>query len=149
MGESSSQGSGSLPDRCGRNARAEVLNGSRRLGASYCGLPSSDSRYYRETTQRPTAYFDVCFIPWHGRGHRFDPGQVHQSIQAFSATSLPRLCRILVANSKTLPETDPGFFFSEAAIGSVVVAVIVTTTSGLRFPFAGFDAWAVAPATAV
>jgi DNA-3-methyladenine glycosylase II len=25
-------------------------------------------------------------LPWHGRGHRFDPGQVHQSNQTFSAT---------------------------------------------------------------
>jgi hypothetical protein len=42
-------------------------------------------------------------LPWHGRGHRFDPDQVHQSHQAFSATSLRRLCRIFVANSKTTP----------------------------------------------
>ena len=77
-------------------------------------------------------------LPWHGRGHRFDPDQVHQLFQAFRRPSLPRLCRILVANSKTFPREDRGCFGSEARIGSVVVAVNVTTTSGLRLPFAGF-----------
>jgi len=45
---------------------------------------------------------------WHGRGHRFDPDQVHQMFQSFSVTSLPRLCRILVANSKTTARTGFG-----------------------------------------
>jgi hypothetical protein len=34
---------------------------------------------------------------------RFDPDHVHQSFQTFSSTSFPDPCRILVANSKTLP----------------------------------------------
>jgi len=38
-----------------------------------------------------------------------------------------------------LPGTDAGFFFSEAAIDSVIGDVIVATTSGFRFVFAGFD----------
>src|SRR5580698_3171122 len=84
-------------------------------------------------------------LPWHGRGHRFDPGQVHQSIQAFRSSSLPRPCRILVANSKTLPETVPGLFFPEGANESVVVAAIVTTAAGLTFLFAGFDPLPLAP----
>ena len=37
-------------------------------------------------------------LPWHGRGHRFDPDQVHQS---FRSTSLPQRCSILVYISNT------------------------------------------------
>jgi hypothetical protein len=44
-------------------------------------------------------------LPWHGRGHRFDPDQVHQLNQSLRSSSFPRLCRILVANSKTTPRT--------------------------------------------
>ena len=42
---------------------------------------------------------------WHGRGHRFDPDQVHQLNQAFRSSLPSRLCRNLVANSKTTPRT--------------------------------------------
>ena len=35
-------------------------------------------------------------LPWHGRGHRFDPGQVHQLFQQFmqgQSSQVGRLCR--------------------------------------------------------
>src|SRR5258708_6101538 len=59
-------------------------------------------------------------LPWHGRGHRFDPDQVHQSFQSFRSTSLPRPCRILVPNSKTTPLTGfaSGISCAEAAFRS-------------------------------
>src|ERR1035437_2799055 len=88
------------------------------------------------------------WLLWHGRGHRFDPGQVHQSSQAFSATSFPTLCRILVANSKTFPAEDRGPLRSEASFGSGAVAVFVPTIPGLSFRFAGFDRFVVDPADA-
>src|ERR1700722_6923440 len=44
-------------------------------------------------------------LPWHGRGHRFDPDQVHQIFQAFRSTSFLRVVGNLGANSKTTPRT--------------------------------------------
>ena len=37
-------------------------------------------------------------LPWHGRGHRFDPDQVHQLNQSFRATLPSQLGSILAAN---------------------------------------------------
>ena len=38
----------------------------------------------------PVAQFGSA-LPWHGRGHRFDPDQVHQSFQQLSGTPPKRL----------------------------------------------------------
>src|ERR1700722_2738842 len=62
-------------------------------------------------------------LPWHGRGHRFDPDQVHQLFQAFRSTSLPRLGRILAANSKTTPRTGFAGTFSTTGVSSAGSAV--------------------------
>ena len=40
-------------------------------------------------------------LPWHGRGHRFDPDQVHQLNQQFSSIPLFPLGSKLAANFKT------------------------------------------------
>ena len=77
-------------------------------------------------------------LPWHGRGHRFDPDQVHQSFQAFRGTSLPRLCRILIANSRIFTSGRFWSFRSAAVPGSVAVIVISTTTPRLCCRFAAF-----------
>src|ERR1039457_1173533 len=55
---------------------------------------------------------------WHGRGHRFDPDQVHQLNHRLRDDLAPHLGSILVANSKTLPRTGcliAVFFLSEEA----------------------------------
>ncbi|MGA9671373.1 MAG: hypothetical protein WBQ94_19330, partial [Terracidiphilus sp.] len=67
---------------------------------------------------------------WHGRGHRFDPDQVHQLFQAFSATSLLRLCRIFVANSKTTPRA--GF------AGTAETCVVVFSGIAVGIPRTSF-----------
>ena len=43
-------------------------------------------------------------LPWHGRGHRFDPDQVHQLNQSFRSSLPPRPCRILSQIPKPLLE---------------------------------------------
>src|ERR1700712_5163487 len=78
-------------------------------------------------------------LPWHGRGHRFDPDQVHQITQALTSTSLPRPCRILVANCKIFPEEPLGCVRSAPRMGLVAVPVIVTVTGELSSLSAGCD----------
>src|ERR1700722_11413675 len=77
-------------------------------------------------------------LPWHGRGHRFDPDQVHQIIQAFRSTSFLRVVGNLGANSKTTPRT--GFAGTAAASAAVssVIAIGIPRTSFLDEPFATF-----------
>ena len=78
-------------------------------------------------------------LPWHGRGHRFDPDQVHQLNQSFRSSLPPRLCRILVANSKITPRT--GFVSSGVLLPCVSArcavfspCVIPAADSLLTFP---------------
>ena len=77
-------------------------------------------------------------LPWHGRGRRFDPGQVHQSNQAFSKTPLFPLCRILVANFKTFVQDGFGFFSSSlsgaATNPEILTAPCPSLGAALRVP---------------
>src|ERR1700679_3840105 len=68
-------------------------------------------------------------LPWHGRGHRFDPDQVHQITQAFRSTSFLRVVGNLGANSKTTPRTG---FAVVAAICPVRLSGIAPTISVAR-----------------
>jgi hypothetical protein len=45
-------------------------------------------------------------LPWHGRGRRFDPDQVHQSNQSF--TSLPETLHCTITAHKTAHKSDGG-----------------------------------------
>ena len=74
-------------------------------------------------------------LPWHGRGHRFDPDQVHQLNQSFRSSLLSRLCRIFVANSKITPRTGFVVWSCICASGiSFAECVGTDFCSGLRCP---------------
>ena len=61
-------------------------------------------------------------LPWHGRGHRFDPDQVHQTIQSFTNPSLPRLCRKFPKN-----------MHGHASLTAALLRSKTTATGRLRF----------------
>src|SRR5271155_1579471 len=96
-------------------------------------------------------------LPWHGRGRRFDPDQVHQILQSFRSTSLPRLCRILVANSKTTPLTGFANGISscaEAAFRSFAglpffVVTLEFALADRSFGNAAFSSWGAGPVVPV
>src|SRR5580658_5625029 len=94
-------------------------------------------------------------LPWHGRGRRFDPDQVHQLHQQLGSTSPLRLCRIFVANSKTTPRTGaeiaPPGAESRGGFGGGALASLVATERraspwSIRVPAGGFGPFPRLPA---
>ena len=77
-------------------------------------------------------------LPWHGRGHRFDPDQVHQLFQSFRSTSLLPLVGNLGANSKTTPRTGFAGDATARAVVSSAIALGLRARSSLAKLFVAF-----------
>ncbi len=74
---------------------------------------------------------DKSGLKWHGRGHRFDPDQVHQVSQAFSAPFrdfIGSLSQITKADhelaSQALPQPHPRAVLIESAADAASVSAI-------------------------
>src|SRR5437763_156103 len=76
--------------------------------------PSGDNRKsYIPATCGPVAQFGSA-LPWHGRGRRFDPDQVHQINQLLNNFNSLQLGSILAANFQRPAKTALLFPFSTA-----------------------------------